>query len=395
LEDEGECNEHIGRLADAYVEVGKMREAAMLLAGSAGPTALSERQYECDAYRLLGARMLEKGKLSQAIVALRGALQKESGDVRARVGLGVCLGMNGEYAQAVSEFQKVIDMPGTPVEQIAEALFNQGIAKGSLGDIPGEIADYTAVVDLHGAPTEQVARALVNRGLTKSILGDSAGAIADCTIAVHLPGAPGEEVARALFGRGAASAAGGDFNKALSDFQSAVDIPGISSELRAMGLLSSAVALQGLGRSGEAIARFEDCLRLRANSLSVYGAFAGIIGTHLRSGKSDEAARLMGRLHEFELAQTPTGQRLGPRVLAIRDAGKKHGPETAALLLDAALKNDPEDIRVHMEFLAPAIQYARTGDEQTLSRLPERERDMAKQIAAVIMGKKDRVEIGP
>ena len=47
-----------------------------------------------------------------------------------------------------------------------------------------------------------------------------------------------------------------------------------------------------------------------------------------------------------------------------------------------------------MEFLAPAVQYARTGDEQTLSRLPERERDMAKQIAAVIMGKKDRVEMG-
>jgi len=47
-----------------------------------------------------------------------------------------------------------------------------------------------------------------------------------------------------------------------------------------------------------------------------------------------------------------------------------------------------------MEFLAPAVQYARTGDEQALSRLPERERDMAKQIAAVIMRRKDRVEIG-
>jgi hypothetical protein len=47
-----------------------------------------------------------------------------------------------------------------------------------------------------------------------------------------------------------------------------------------------------------------------------------------------------------------------------------------------------------MELLAPAIQYAKTGDEQALSRLPERERDAAKQIAAVIKGKKDRVEIG-
>jgi hypothetical protein len=57
-------------------------------------------------------------------------------------------------------------------------------------------------------------------------------------------------------------------------------------------------------------------------------------------------------------------------------------------LLDSALKSDPEEIRARLEFLAPAIQYAQTGDEKALSTLPERERDAAREIAAVITGHK-------
>jgi hypothetical protein len=97
-------------------------------------------------------------------------------------------------------------------------------------------------------------------------------------------------------------------------------------------------------------------------------------------------------LHEIELAGTPVEPRLEARIDVIADAGRKYGPEAAALLLDAALKNDPEDIRTHMEFLRPAIEYARTGDEKALSDLPGRERDAAKQIAVVITSKKGRVE---
>ena len=159
-------------------------------------------------------------------------------------------------------------------------------------------------------------------------------------------------------------------------------------------MLNSGVALAKLHRLTEAVARFEECLRLRASAKSVHGAFAQLIRIHLESGRAEDAARLIARLHEFEPAETPIERRLEARIDAIKTAGKKHGPETAALLLDAALKSDPEDIRVRMKFLAPAIQYARTGDEQALSRLPERERDMAKQIAAVITGRQDRVEIG-
>jgi hypothetical protein len=173
-----------------------------------------------------------------------------------------------------------------------------------------------------------------------------------------------------------------------------MDMPGVSSEVRGAALLNSGVTLTKLHKPTEAVARLEECLGLRGSAESVHGAFAQLIRTHLESGRAEDAARLMARLHEFEPAETPIEQRLEARIGAIATAWKEHTPETAALLLDAALKSDPEDIRVRMEFLAPAIQYARTGDEQALARLPERERDMAKQIAAVIMGRKDRVEAG-
>ena len=432
LEDIDERQEHIGRLADALVETGKRREAAMLLAEAAEPAGLTERQYESAAYRLLGDRMLRNGRHSDAIAEFREALRLELGNVGAILGLGVCLGLAGEYAQAASEFERVIDLPGVPTEPVAWALFNRGVAKGSLGDRQGEIADYTAVVLLPGAPTEGIARALANRAFAKLFLGDSQGAIADYTAVVDLPGAPAEQVAEVLSNRGVAKRllgdsqgaiadytavvdipgapvkvvamalanrgiafdAEGDSNKALSDFQSVVGMPGVSSALRGQAMLDCGVALMMLHRPTEAVARFEECLALRGSAESVHGAFARLMHTHMESGRTQDAMRLMAQLHEFEPAETPIEKCLEARIDAITTAGKEHTPETAALLLDAALKNDPEDIRVRMEFLAPAIQYARTGDEQTLSRLPERERDMAKQIAAVIMGKKDRVEMG-
>jgi len=394
LEDTRERQEHYGRLADARMEAGEWREAAMLLAEAAELVALSEKEYECAACRLLGDRMLEKSRFSDAITAYRDALRGEPGNVEAILNLGMCLGSVGEYAQAESEFQRVIDLPGAPAELVRMALLGRGAAKGSLGDNQGAIADYTAVVDLPGAPPQLVAIALLGRGSAKGSRGDRQGAIADYTAAVDLPGAPAELVANALFNRGATFGAEGDPNEALSDLQSALDMPGLSPELRGLAVAGSGFALAEMGRLGEAVARFEECLVLRASAKSVHGAFAGLIHTHLEGGRAEDATRLMTRLHEFELAETPIEQRLEARIGAITTAWKEQTPETAALLLDAALKNDPEDIRVRMEFLTPAIQYARTGDVQALSRLPERERDMAKQIAAVIMGKQDRVEAG-
>jgi tetratricopeptide (TPR) repeat protein len=312
----------------------------------------------------------------------------------ALVNRGVARGLLGDNQGEISDYTAVVNLPGASTEGVARARVGRGLARGLLGDNQGAIADFTAVVDLPGAPAEQVARALVCQGIVRGAFADRQGAIADYTAVLDLHGGPAELVAKALLNRGVAFGDEGDPNKALSDFQSVLDMPEVSLEVRGLAMMNSGVALKKLHRLTEAVARFEECLELRASAKSVHRAFAELIYTHLESGRAEDAARLIARLHEFEPAETPIEKRLEARIGAITTAWKDHTPETAALLLDAALKSDPEDIRVRMEFLAPAIQYARIGDEQALSRLPERERDMAKQIAAVIMGKQDRVEAG-
>jgi DNA polymerase III delta prime subunit len=112
-------------------------------------------------------------------------------------------------------------------------------------------------------------------------------------------------------------------------------------------------------------------------------------GSFGNGGNGKEAAHCVSRLHEFEPAKTPIERRLEARMDAILDAGRNHGVEAAESLLDAALHSVPEDVRARLEFLAPAIQFAKTGDEQALARLPEREREAAKQIAASLLVKTD------
>ena len=155
--------------------------------------------------------------------------------------------------------------------------------------------------------------------------------------------------------------------------------------MRSLALTGSGVALATLGKVAEAVARLEQALELRASTASVYAAFDGLLTTHLLGNRVDEAGRWMYRLHEYETAGAPIDRRLEVRIDAILTAGRKSGPETAELLLDAALRGGPDDIRARLEFLAPAIQFAKTGDEQTLARLPERELAAAKKIAFALL----------
>jgi tetratricopeptide (TPR) repeat protein len=393
LDDESERQAHIGRLADLHVASGRLREAAMLLAESAEPGTLEERNHESAGYRLLGDRMRAQGKCRDAMDAYRVALTKERGNVEATLGLGVCLELAGDHARATSELQRVIDMRGASADQVAMAMLTRGFARGSLGDRERAIADYTAVVGLPGASPEYVAWARINRGVIRGSLGDNQGAIEDYTAMVSLRGIPGEHIALALTSRGAAFWDLGNNEKALSDFQSAANVNGVSSELRSRALLGCGLALLLLHRSAEGVARLDECFALRADAESVFQAFGLLVSLYLREGKLEDAIRTVARLSEFEPADAPIEPRVEVRINTIVTAAKAHGLDVAARFLDTALHSGPQDIRARMEFLAPAIEYARTGDEKLLARLPERERDAAQLIAAAVLtGQEDRVE---
>jgi tetratricopeptide (TPR) repeat protein len=381
-------------LVNRGIEKGSLDDRQGAIADYTAVIDLSGAPVEAVAKALL-KRGVAKGSL--------GGLQEEITDYTAVIDLsdapieqvakalfnrGVAKASLNDSWGAIADYTTVIDLSDAPVEQVGNALFNRGVEKGSLGDRPGAIADYTAVIHLPGARVEQVAMSLVNRSSAKGYLGDSQGAIADCTAVIDLPGATDEQVVKALINRGTAFGNMGEAGKALSDFQQTTTVPGVTAQQKATALHNSGTALAMLDMSTEAVACFEQCLELKADAESVHAAFARLIFTHLRGVRPEEAARCMSGLHEYEPAETPLERRLEVRINTIVTAAKDHTPETAALLLDAALKSDPEEIRARLEFLAPAIQYAQTGDEKALSPLPEHERDAAREIAAVITGHK-------
>src|ERR1039458_4868665 len=501
LEDKQEQWGHVQHLVEVMVKEGREHEAAMLLAESEEPGALTEKSFDSAGYRLLGNQKLAKGDFDGATAAFREALRKEPGNTAARLGLGVCLGKAEKNDSAVKELGRVVSCKGAPADQVAMALFYRGLVKEKLGDVHGEIDDYTAVVELAGAPVEGIARALVNRGLVKGQLGDAQGGIADYTAVVELDGAPAdqvsaalfsrgiakrrlgdtqgeiadytavvelagapidrvawtlfsrgiakgklgdargeiadytsvvelagapvEEVARALFNRGTTELVLGDVQGAVADYTAVVelagapmdqiasaqvgrgyvkrtlgDLPGAIADCTAVVELAGApfepvawarhicgVALSELGRTEEAISSFQPSLEMKASAETVHGSFAKLASILLANKRDAEAAGWMARLHEFETPDLSLEARLEARIQVIAQAGTEHGPDAAEALLDAALRGGPEDVRARLEFLGPAIQYAKSGDDLALSRLPERERDAAKQIAGSITKK--------
>ena len=70
--------------------------------------------------------------------------------------------------KALADYTRLIEqLPGAPVEQVAQALDKRGVASSQQGETEKELADYTRVIEqLPEAPVEQVAKALYNRGVT-------------------------------------------------------------------------------------------------------------------------------------------------------------------------------------------------------------------------------------
>ncbi len=226
-----------------------------------------------------------------------------------------------------------------------------------------------------------MAQALVNRGISKGLLGDTQGAIADYTAVVELPGAPPEHVAKALVNRGIAYGSAENHQKALEDCEAALAVTDISVALRVFIMLNRGVALSNLRRGPEAIANFQQCLESR-DADQFLEAFVHLSRALVREGRPEEAAKSMAGLHRTEPAGTPTDKRVAARLAAIVDAGTAGSLDTASDLLDAAMTNDPEEVRSLLAFLKPALEFAKSGNERDLAGLPDRERDAARQIAS-------------
>ncbi len=242
LDDSSERVRQLEGVADAYMAVGEVREAALTLSDLRAQTIRSKTRYEAVGYAALGDRLLDKGDLSRAIQTYSEALKKDKNNLEARMGLGLALGMSGDHEKALKEFSVATETRGISVGDLCHALVSRGTAKGFLGDTEGEIADYTSVIEMKGAPPDQVAEALNNWGVMKGQLGDTEGAIADFTKIIEMQDVSPDLMAMVLNNRGLAKGKINDLDGTIVDFTEVLQIKNASPEQAAKALYNRGVS---------------------------------------------------------------------------------------------------------------------------------------------------------
>ena len=160
---------------------------------------------------------------------------------------------DGQREKAIADYTAAIDLPGTPIEHVAKALYSRGIIYGQLGDTQRAIDDYTAVIELPGISVEQVAMALVNRGVAHGRLGHLQHEISDYTAVIRLPGAPVEQIAKALINRGITHGQSGEPQLEIDDYTAMVDLSGAQIEQVARALINRGITYIQLGDSQRGI----------------------------------------------------------------------------------------------------------------------------------------------
>ncbi len=340
------------QVADAYLEAGDMREAALSLSDLSAQSIQSETRYESAGYTALGDRLLEKGDLSRAVQTYSEALRKDRKNTQARMGLGLCYGLSGDYEKALEEFTTVSETQGINTGLLCRALSNRAIAKGFLGDTEGAIADYTAVIELENAPPDQIAKAFVNRGAVYENLDNH--------------------------------------RRALEDFDAALKTPGISDTQALSVLPNRGRGRENLGQIEAAITDYTRCAQSRTNVDVVYRGLASLLSVLCQQDRVNEARDWIARMDELEPDETAMEQRLEARIGIIVTVAQECSLDVAASLLDTLLKTADPDLRDRLAFLDPALAFVRSGDELILAKLPEEEQKIAKHIAATIQKGRER-----
>jgi tetratricopeptide (TPR) repeat protein len=123
-----------GDLADAIVQYQK---------------ALDINPADRDARINLGVALFTKGDLAGAIVQYRKVLETDSDDAVARDDLGNALVKNGQLEEGIAQYRKVLE--ANPAD--GDAHFNLGVALFTKGDLEAAIAEYRKALEIN--PTDE------------------------------------------------------------------------------------------------------------------------------------------------------------------------------------------------------------------------------------------------
>jgi len=225
---------------------------------------------QVDAMQLLGLVLGKQGRYTEAVEFLCQAVTQAPGHFQLHNNLGMILHQMGKTDEAVSEFRRAIELR----PDFAKAHNNLGVAMMKLGRLDGAVAACMDAIRLQS----DFKQAYNNLGLAMKKQGDLEGAVATYTKAIDID----PQYAEALGNLGMALIVQGKFEQAGKNLQKAVDLVPNSAEFRN----NLGVFFNRQGLFEEAIAASEKAIAMSPDYLEAYNN----LGTALMElGRLDEA----------------------------------------------------------------------------------------------------------
>ena len=237
-----------------YEECLKFCNEALSLTSLEIPDRAKLMQWRALAHYYLGSTSRAKEDWGE-VIELPGAPAEQV--AQALYNRGVTFGQEGDTDKEVADYTRVIELPGAGVEQVAEALYNRGLAWGQQEETAKEIADYSRALELPDVSIEQMAQALINRGVAWGQQNDTEKEMGDYARVIdELTGVPAEQLGQALYNRGVAWGHQGDTEKALADYTRVIDLPGAPAEYVALALYNRGITWGQQGDTEKEIADY-------------------------------------------------------------------------------------------------------------------------------------------
>ncbi len=226
-----------------------------------------------------------QGRIEEAIVQYRKALESQPDDAVVLNNLGVALARRGQVDEAMGCYYKALEIK----PDYAKAHFNLGNALAGRGRWDDALAHYQKAVEIQ----PDLADAHINLGNALSRRGRFDEALAHYQKAVELS----PDLARAHCDYGYALARRGRLDEALAEYGKALKIePNLLDAHNALG-----VALCRMGRPAEALTHYRKALDIKPDDAEAHNNLAWLRATcpvaSLRNG--DEAMELAQRANQL------------------------------------------------------------------------------------------------
>ena len=179
--------------------------------------------------------------------------------------------------------------------QKGRGLSARGRASARIGATEEAERDFTAAIELKGTSVDNLAQALNGRGMIKREQERWSEAISDFDEVVKLDGAEPSAVGRALCGRGWIRLETGARNQALEDFRRAIGLKGLPEEIFAEALLASGSIYADSIDDELAIRDLDDVLQLRDVPVPILSAALSI-----RAEVRHRMRDIVGALKDFD-----------------------------------------------------------------------------------------------